>query len=176
MQNEEFGSLGKAILTAIFLVFVVMAAQFESPKFSFMVMTTIPFSLIGVFGSLFLFDVSISMTSLLGFLMLVGTVVNAGILYVDTANLYKNTMDVDTALIEAGATRLRPILMTTLTTVLSMIPMALGLGRSGEVMQGLAMVNVGGLFASTLLSLLMLPVYYKVMNRGGHKEEFPDLD
>ena len=169
MQNEEFGSLGKAILTAIFLVFVVMAAQFESPKFSFMVMTTIPFSLIGVFGSLFLFDVSISMTSLLGFLMLVGTVVNAGILYVDTANLYKNTMDVDTALIEAGATRLRPILMTTLTTVLSMIPMALGLGRSGEVMQGLAMVNVGGLFASTLLSLLMLPVYYKVMNRGGHK-------
>ena len=66
--------------------------------------------------------------------------------------------------------------MTTLTTVLSMIPMALGLGRSGEVMQGLAMVNVGGLFASTLLSLLMLPVYYKVMNRGGHKEEFPDLD
>ena len=176
MQNEEFGSLGKAILTAIFLVFVVMAAQFESPKFSFMVMTTIPFSLIGVFGSLFLFDVSISMTSLLGFLMLVGTVVNAGILYVDTANLYKNTMDVDTALIEAGATRLRPILMTTLTTVLSMIPMAMGLGRSGEVMQGLAMVNVGGLFASTLLSLLMLPVYYKVMNRGGHKEEFPDLD
>ncbi|MCR5370810.1 MAG: efflux RND transporter permease subunit [Clostridium sp.] len=175
MQNEEFSSLGNAILTAIFLVFVVMAAQFESPKFSFMVMTTIPFSLIGVFGALFLFDVSISMTSLLGFLMLVGTVVNAGILYVDTANLYKNTMDVDTALIEAGATRLRPILMTTLTTVLSMVPMALGLGRSGEVMQGLAMVNVGGLFASTVLSLMMLPVYYKLMNRG-KKEEIPDLD
>lgn len=165
MQNDEFASLGKAILIAIFLVFVVMAAQFESPKFSLMVMTTIPFSLIGVFGFLFIFDVSISMTSLLGFLMLVGTVVNNGILYVDTADQYRATMDQETALIEAGATRLRPILMTTLTTVVSMIPMAVGYGENGEIMQGLALVNVGGLTAATILSLIMLPAYYAVMNR-----------
>lgn len=171
---EEFGSLGSAIGMSIFLIFVVMAAQFESPKFSIMVMTTIPFSLIGSFGLLFLADASISMASLLGFLMLFGTVVNAGILYVDTANQYRAEMDRDTALVEAGATRLRPILMTTLTTIVSMIPMAMAYGDSGETMQGLALVNVGGLIASTVLSLLMLPIYYTLMNRKP-KEEL-DID
>ncbi len=174
MMNEEFSSLGTAIATAVFLVFVVMAAQFESPKFSFMVMTTIPFSLIGSFGLLWLADSPISMVSLLGFLMLVGTVVNNGILYVDTANQYRNEMDLDTALIEAGATRLRPMLMTTLTTVVAMIPMACAYGDSGEMMQGLALVDVGGLIASTVLALLMLPIYYKVMN--GRRKAEPDYD
>ena len=171
---EEFSALAGAIALAIFLIFVVMAAQFESPKFSIMVMTTIPFSLIGSFGLMFLADATISMPSLLGFLMLVGTVVNNGILYVDTANQYRSDMDRDTALIEAGATRLRPILMTTLTTVVAMIPMALAIGDSGEMMQGMALVNVGGLMASTTLSLLMLPIYYTLMNRG-HREEL-DVD
>ena len=171
---EEFGNLGSAIATAIFLVFVVMAAQFESPKFSTMVMTTIPFSLIGSFGLLYLCDVPISMVSLLGFLMLVGTVVNNGILYVDTVNQYRQTMDKETALIEAGATRLRPILMTTLTTVVSMIPMAMAYGDSGESMQGLALVDVGGLIASTILALLMLPVYYSVMSRKRKPEPHYD--
>ena len=175
MMMEEFSALGKAILTAIFLVFVVMAAQFESPKFSIMVMTTIPFSLIGSFGLLFLCDATISMPSLLGFLMLVGTVVNNGILYVDTANQYRAEMDRDTALIEAGATRLRPILMTTLTTVLSMIPMAMAIGDSGAMMQGLALVDIGGLVASTILALLMLPVYYTLMNRP-RKHDALDVD
>lgn len=174
MMNEEFGALGQAILLAAFLVFVVMAAQFESPKFSFMVMTTIPFSLIGSFGLLWITDVSISMPSLLGFLMLVGTVVNNGILYVDTVNQYRTTMDMKTALIEAGATRLRPILMTTLTTIVAMIPMALAFGDSGEMMQGLGLVDVGGLVASTILSLLMLPVYYSIMNRKKKRE--PNYD
>ena len=163
-MKEEFGNLGMAILTAVFLIFVVMAAQFESPKFSLMVMTTIPFSLIGSFGLLYLADCPISMVSLLGFLMLVGTVVNNGILYVDTVNQYRSEMDRDTALIEAGATRLRPILMTTLTTIVSMIPMALAYGDSGKSMQGLALVDVGGLVASTVLALLMLPIYYAVMS------------
>ena len=172
---EEFASLVGAIAMAIFLVFVVMAAQFESPKFSLMVMTTIPFSLIGAFGLLFLADASISMASLLGFLMLFGTVVNSGILYVDTADQYRAEMDRDTALVEAGATRLRPILMTTLTTVVSMIPMAMAYGDSGETMQGLALVNVGGLVASTVLSLLMLPIYYTLMNRKPKEDEL-DVD
>jgi len=163
-MQEEFQALFGAIGLAVFLVFVVMAAQFESPKFSIMVMTTIPFSLIGSFGLLYLCDVSISMTSLLGFLMLAGAVVNNGILYVDTVNQYRQEMDLDTALIEAGATRLRPILMTTLTTVVAMIPMAMAYGDSGQSMQGLALVDVGGLVASTVLALLMLPVYYSVMN------------
>jgi multidrug efflux pump subunit AcrB len=173
-EQEEFGSLYKAIGTAIFLIFIVMAAQFESPRFSLMVMTTIPFSLIGSFGFLAATGVAISMPSLLGFLMLIGTVVNAGILYVDTVNQYRSTMDKRTALIEAGATRLRPILMTTLTTVVSMIPMAMGIGKNGEMMQGLALVNVGGLTASTILSLLMLPVYYSLMSGKADKNLLPD--
>lgn len=167
---EEFAALFQAIALAVFLVFVVMAAQFESPKFSVMVMTTIPFCLIGAFGLLWLADSAISMTSLLGFLMLVGTVVNNGILYVDTVNQYRMEMDLNTALIEAGATRLRPILMTTLTTVVSMIPMALAFGDSGTTTQGLALVNIGGLTASTILALLMLPVYYSLMS-GSRKRE-----
>ena len=174
MMIEEFSALLQAIAIAVFLVFVVMAAQFESPKFSFMVMTTIPFSLIGAFGFLWIADASISMPSLLGFLMLAGTVVNNGILYVDTVNQYRQEMDMKTALIEAGATRLRPILMTTLTTVISMVPMCLAYGDSGEMMQGLALVNVGGLTASTILSLLMLPVYYTLMNRQKKQEVWND--
>lgn len=174
MQNEELGALLKAIGLSIFLVFVVMAAQFESPRFSLMVMTTIPFALIGSFGLLWLADCSISMPSLLGFLMLVGTVVNNGILFVDTANQYRSEMDMDTALIEAGATRMRPIFMTTLTTIVAMIPMAFAIGQAGPMMQGLALVDVGGLTASTILSLLMLPVYYKLMSRKPKPE--PDYD
>ena len=174
-MNEEFQSLFAAIATAVFLIFVVMAAQFESPKFSIMVMTTIPFSLIGSFGLLYMTNCKISMTSLLGFLMLIGTVVNNGILYVDTVNQYRQTMDLQTALIEAGATRLRPILMTTLTTIVSMIPMAFAIGSSGSMTQGLAIVNIGGLVASTTLSLLMLPVYYSIMN-GRKRKALPVLD
>ena len=170
MMNEEFSSLGTAIATAVFLVFVVMAAQFESAKFSVMVMTTIPFSLIGSFGLLFLTDVTISMPSMLGFLMLVGTVVNNGILYVDTVNQYRQEMDMSTALVEAGATRLRPILMTTLTTIVAMIPMCLAFGDAGEMMQGLALVDVGGLVASTILALVMLPAYYSVMSSRRKKQ------
>ena len=170
MMGEEFGALGKAIATAVFLVFVVMAAQFESPKFSLMVMTTIPFALIGSFGFLWLADSPISMVSLLGFLILVGTVVNNGILYVDTENQYRVDMDLDNALIEAGATRMRPIFMTTLTTIVAMIPMAFAYGDSGKMMQGLALVDVGGLVASTALCLLVLPIYYKLVNKGKKTE------
>lgn len=175
-MNEEFSAIFGAIATAVFLIFVVMAMQFESLKFSLMVMVTIPFSLIGSFGMLWLADSAISMISLVGFLMLVGTVVNAGILYVDTVNQYRNTMDRDTALIEAGATRLRPILMTTLTTVIAMVPMAFGWGSSGEMTKGLALVNIGGLTASTILSLLLLPVFYCIISRTSKKAKEREMD
>ena len=174
MMQEEFSGLYQAIAVAAFLVFVVMSAQFESPKFSFMVMTTIPFSLVGSFGLLKLTGVSISMTSILGFLILVGTVVNNGILYVDTVNQYRMEMPLREALVEAGATRLRPILMTSLTTILSMIPMAMAFGSSGSTTQGLAVVNIGGLSAGVLVALLILPVYYAVLN-GNRKREVLEL-
>ena len=167
MMGEEIGALIQALITAVFLVFIVMAIQFESPKFSMMVMMTIPFSLIGSFGLLFLADCSISMTSTLGFLMLVGTVVNNGILYVDTVNQLRVDQPLDQALVEAGAIRLRPILMTTLTTIISMMPNALAYGDAGAMMQDLALVNVGGLSAATLLTLLLLPTFYRVVDKMG---------
>ena len=177
-MKEEMGNLGNALITAIFLVFVVMAVQFESIKFSFMVMFTIPFSLIGSFGLLFLADCKISMISMIGFLMLVGTVVNNGILYVDTAtHLRSESGDLDNSLVEAGAIRLRPIFMTTLTTIIAMVPMALKVGKAGQYMQGLALVNVGGLIASTMLSLLLLPVLYRMMSQYRKKpDEIVDVD
>lgn len=168
IMQEEFSGLYNAIAVAVFLIFVVMAAQFESPKFSFMVMTTIPFSLVGSFGLLKLTGVSMSMTSILGFLILVGTVVNNGILYVDTVNQYRMEMPLRKALIEAGATRMRPIMMTSLTTILSMLPMAMAFGSSGSTTQGLAVVNIGGLSVGVLVALFILPVYYALMN--GRKE------
>ena len=169
MMVEELSAILSSIFVAVFLVFLVMAMQFESPKFSFMVMICIPFSLIGSFLLLAASGVTLSMVSMMGFLMLMGIVVNNGILFVDSTNLYRQTMPLEDALLKAGTTRIRPILMTSLTTVLSMIPMGLGLGDNGQIMQGMAVVIVGGLVASTVLTLLLLPTFYLILDGVGKK-------
>jgi len=169
MMNEEFTSLGMAIITAILLVFMVMAIQFESVRHSLMVMTCIPFAAIGSFGLMFFTGTTISMVSLLGFLVLVGLVVNNGILFVDTTNKYRQTMELRKALIRAGRTRLRPILMITLTTVLALMPLGLGIGHGGEIMQGLGVTVIGGLTASTILALLLLPTFYLIIDGNPEK-------
>ena len=163
MMADSFRSLGLAIAAAVFLVFLVMAMQFESPKYSLMVMLSIPFSLIGSFGLLFITGQDFTMTSLMGILMLVGIVVNNGILYVDGVNALRYRMPVEDALIESGKTRLRPILITTLTTVISMIPMAVGIGTGTEMMQGMGIIIIGGLIASTILILVLMPVFYLIV-------------
>ncbi|MCI8530981.1 MAG: efflux RND transporter permease subunit [Lachnospiraceae bacterium] len=170
MMVESFTALGWAIAAAMFLVFLVMAMQFESPKYSLMVMLSIPFSLIGSLGLLFITGEPISMTSLMGILMLVGIVVNNGILYVDGVNELRMRMPVEDALIRSGQTRLRPILMTTLTTVISMIPMAMGIGSGTEMMSGMAIIIIGGLVASTLLILVLMPVFYLLVYGRSKKE------
>lgn len=170
MMLEEFNTLIKAILTAVFLVFLVMAMQFESPRFSFMVMMCIPFALIGSFMFLFFTGSTISMVSLMGFLMLMGIVVNNGILFVDSANQLKAEMPVEDALIETGSIRLRPILMTSLTTILSMVPMGLALGTNGQMMQGMALVIIGGMIVSTLLTLILIPTIYLIIDKESGKE------
>ncbi|NLL79919.1 MAG: efflux RND transporter permease subunit [Clostridiales bacterium] len=169
MMMEEFTAIVQAIAVAIFLIFLVMAMQFESPRFSVMVMLSIPFALIGSFGLLFITGSTISMTSLMGILMLVGIVVNNGILYVDTANQLRQEMFMEDALIQSGQIRLRPILMTTLTTILSMIPMGLGIGEGSVMMQGMALIIIGGLIASTLLILLLMPTFYLIIYEGRGK-------
>jgi HAE1 family hydrophobic/amphiphilic exporter-1 len=167
MMVEEFTALFKAILVAVFLVFLVMAMQFESPRFSLMVMLCIPFSLIGSFLLLFITRTTLSMVSLMGFLMLMGIVVNNGILFVDSTNQFKKEMPVEDALVETGVIRLRPILMTTLTTILSMLPMALGLGggENAKMMQGMSLVIIGGLVASTVLTLVLIPTFYLIIDK-----------
>lgn len=169
MMTDEFTAIIQAILTAIFLVFLVMAMQFESPRFSGMVMLSIPFALIGSFGCLFITGSTLNMVSLMGILMLVGIVVNNGILYVDTANQLRQEMFVEEALIKSGQIRLRPILITTLTTILSMVPMALGIGDGAETMQGMALIIIGGLVASTLLILILMPTFYLIIYEGRGK-------
>lgn len=170
MMNDEFQSIGTAILTAVFLIFLVMAMQFESPRFSLMVMLSIPFSLIGSFFLLFVSGSTLSMTSLMGILMLVGIVVNNGILYVDTANMLQEKMSLNEALMESGKIRLRPILMTTLTTILSMLPMLFSTNENAEMMKGMALIIIGGLITSTLLILLLLPSFYLIMSKKGRQE------
>ena len=132
-----------------------------------MSLCSIPFSLIGSFFLLFITGSSISMTSLMGILMLVGIVVNNGILYVDTANLLieEEGLKVEDALIRSGSLRLRPILMTTSTTILSMVPMALGIGKGTATMQGMALIIIGGLVTSTMLILLLMPSFYLIFYR-----------
>jgi len=171
MIVEEFTALIKAILIAALLVFMVMAVQFDSAKHSLMVMLCIPFSLIGAFGLMLLTGSTLSMTALLGFLILVGTVVNNGILYVDTANEYRKSMMLETALITTGRHRMRSILMTTLTTVLSMLPLVLKIGSGGEMLQGLGVVVAGGLTAATVLTLLLLPSFYLIFDGKPGKTE-----
>lgn len=165
MMQEEFTALIEAIITAILLVYIVMAIQFESLRYSGMVMFCLPFSLIGSIFLLLVTQCTVSMVSLMGFLMLIGIVVNNGILYVDYTNMLRKTMSTEEALIETGKSRLRPILMTTLTTILSMIPMALGTGKNGQMTQGMAVVIVGGLTASTVLTLILLPTFYMIIHK-----------
>ena len=170
MIIDEFTAIITAILVAVFLIFLVMAMQFESPRFSAMVMMSIPFALIGSFGLLYITGSTLSMVSLMGVLMLVGIVVNNGILYVDTVNRLRDEMSLQDALVQSGQMRLRPILMTTLTTILSMVPMSLGIGEGSIMMQGMALIIIGGLVASTVLILMLMPTFYLIIDKRTIKE------
>ena len=169
MQDENLSAIFMAILAGIFLVFLVMAMQFESPRFSLMVMTCIPFSLIGSFLLLFVMRSSMNMVSMMGFLMLMGIAVNNGILLVDTVNQEKEHMALEEALVAAGKIRLRPILMTTLTTILAMVPM--GWFSDNKMMSSMAFVIIGGLVASTILCLLMMPSYYLIISKKEKQQD-----
>ena len=130
--REEFTGILRAIGAAVFLVFTVMAMQFESPRFSLVVMFCMPFALVGSFTIMFVTQTTFNLPSLMGFLMLVGTVVNNGILFIDTANQmrYEDGIPAEDALLQSGLLRMRPIFMTTLTTVLAMVPMAITQGAN----------------------------------------------
>ncbi|MCR5603695.1 MAG: efflux RND transporter permease subunit [Lachnospiraceae bacterium] len=173
LLQEEFKRLALSIASAVFLVFLVMAMQFESPRFSLMVMMSIPFSLIGSIGLLFVTSSSLTANALLGVLMLVGIVVNDGILFVDTTNEFKKSNRIEEALARSGEIRLHPILMTTLTTVLSMVPLVLSTDSGASIMDGMGLIIIGGLMASTMLILFLLPTFYMLfMGRRAKRENY----
>ena len=153
---------------AIVLVYMVMASQFESLVDPFVVMFSIPLAIIGVVLTLLLTNTIFSLQAFIGCIMLAGIVVNNGIILVDYTNLLRRRdgMPLGEAIEEAGRRRLRPILMTTLTTVVGLMPLALGLGEGGEVQAPMARVVIGGLTSSTLITLIIIPVVYSLFERG----------
>ncbi len=171
-QAKTFSGLIVGVLLAIFLVYAVMVVQFESLKQPLIIMTSVPFALIGAIGALLATGTTFNMNSFLGLIVLVGIVVNNAIILVDYTNLLRRErgMQLLEALIECGRLRLRPVLMTTLTTVLGMLPLALGLGEGSEIQAPLARVVVGGLVVSTLVTLVFVPALYLVMERPKRAE------
>ncbi|NOZ60359.1 MAG: efflux RND transporter permease subunit [Calditrichaeota bacterium] len=169
-QQESFMYLGIAMLVAILLTYMVMASQFESLLDPFIILFTIPMSLIGVALFLLLTGTTLTVMALIGIIMLVGIVVNNGIVLVDYMNQLrvkgKSLME---AVQEGGETRMRPVLMTALTTILAMVPLALGLGESGENWAPLARSVIGGLFMATFLTLFVVPVIYIIMENRSEK-------
>jgi HAE1 family hydrophobic/amphiphilic exporter-1 len=163
---RSFASMRLAILLAVFLVYMVMAAQFESLIHPLVIMLTIPFGITGVILILFLTGTAISVVVLIGTVLLAGIVVNNAIVLVDYINrLRREGKAKMEAIIQAGKIRLRPILMTTSTTVFGLLPLALGLGEGAEIRSPLAVTIIGGLIVSTFLTLVLVPTVYAVFDR-----------
>ncbi|MDR1006218.1 MAG: efflux RND transporter permease subunit [Bacteroidales bacterium] len=174
-QQDTFSDMIMLSLLIIMLVYIVMAAQFESLLYPFIIMFSIPFALIGVFLSLFLTGITINMMSAIGMVMLIGIVVKNGIVLVDYINLNRERgIGIKAAVIMGGKSRLRPVLMTTLTTILGMLPMAFKIGEGSALWQPMGVVIVGGLTISTMITLLFMPVIYtafaSISVRKYHKE------
>ena len=165
-QQEAFADLGTLLLLIVFLVFIVMAAEFESLASPFVIMFSVPFAFTGVIIGLLVTGVPLSIIAFIGAIMLVGIVVKNGIVLIDYTILNRERgMSVRTALLHAGASRLRPVLMTTLTTVFGMIPMAIGIGQGSEMWQPMGVTVAFGLTISTLVTLLLIPCIYALVSR-----------
>lgn len=166
-MEESFGYLGEALLLAIVFVYLILAAQFESFVDPLAIMLSLPLSIVGMAVMLLLTGDTINIMSLIGLIMLMGLVTKNAILLVDFAKVLRaRGMDKRQAIIEAGRLRLRPILMTTSAMIFGMLPLALGLGSAGEVRAPMARAIVGGLVTSTLLTLLVVPVVYSLLDEA----------
>jgi len=168
-QREAFGSLKFTSLLAIILVYMVMASQFKSLLDPFIIMFSVPLGMIGVIWALFLTRTTLNVTSFMGIIMMVGIVVSNGVLLVEYMNeLRRRGLPLREAVMQGGRTRLRPILMTSLTTLVGLFPMALGVGTGSEANAPLARAVIGGLAVSTVLTLLLIPTLYAML-----EERFP---
>ncbi len=168
-QGEAFSDIGMLLILIVILVYIVMATQFESLAYPFIIMFTIPFAMSGVFIALWMTSTPLSLIALIGAIMLVGIVTKNGIVMVDYMNLLvERGSSVADAVIAGGKSRLRPVLMTSLTTILGMVPMAMGIGEGSETWQPMGISVVGGLLVSTFLTLFIVPALYAMME--GRKE------
>ena len=168
-QGEAFGDIAMLLILIIILVYIVMATQFESLVYPFIIMFTIPFAMSGVFIALWITSTPLSLIALIGAIMLVGIVTKNGIVMVDYMNLLvERGSNVADAVIAGGKSRLRPVLMTSLTTILGMVPMAMGIGEGSEMWQPMGISVVGGLLMSTVLTLFIVPALYAMLQ--GRKE------
>lgn len=170
-QGDAFADLLTLFALIVILVYIVMATQFESLKFPFIIMFTIPFAFTGVFLALWMTSTPLSLIALIGAIMLVGIVTKNGIVMVDYMNLLiERGSGVFEAVIAGGKSRLRPVLMTSFTTVLGMLPLAIGTGAGSETWQPMGIAVIGGLTFSTVLTLFIVPVLYSIMvNRAQRK-------
>ena len=166
MINDAMKQLVLMLILAVIFIYLVMVAQFQSLLSPFIIMFTIPLAFTGGFFGLFVTRNTVSVIGMVGFVMLAGIIVNNGIVMVDYINqLRREGKTKKEAIVEAATSRLRPILMTTLTTVISMSTLALGIGGGSAMMQPMAIVMIGGLIYGTILTLLVVPVMYDIMNR-----------
>jgi HAE1 family hydrophobic/amphiphilic exporter-1 len=172
-MTSTFRDFALVLLIAIILVFVVMASQFESLRDPFIIMFTLPFAIIGVLWALFITRTTISVISLLGVLILVGIVVNNGIVYIDYTNQLrrKHGLPLFEAVKEAGRVRLRPIMMTSLTTIFGMLPLAFQIGEGSELWSPLGRAIVGGMLVSTFLPLVFIPVLYTIFELRSERRQ-----
>lgn len=169
---DSFRDLGLLALLSILLVFIVMASQFESFKMPFIIMTSILFIVPGVIFTLYLTGTNLSIVAALGAVLLVGIVVKNGIVLVDYINLMRDRgIELHEAIIESGKSRLRPVLMTALTTMLGMLPMALSTGEGSEIWSPMGISVIGGLVFSTVITMVIVPVVYALMARKGERDK-----
>jgi hydrophobic/amphiphilic exporter-1 (mainly G- bacteria), HAE1 family len=170
-QQESFGDLIWLMLLSISLVYIVMASQFESFKLPFIIMFSIPFSFSGVFITLFVTGTNLSVIALLGAILLIGIVVKNAIVLVDYIDLMRDRgHELYEAIIISGKSRLRPVLMTALTTMLGMLPMALSTGEGSEIWSPMGISVIGGLVFSTMITMILIPVLYAVFSRRGERD------
>ncbi|MCX6374263.1 MAG: efflux RND transporter permease subunit, partial [Actinobacteria bacterium] len=164
--NDVFRTLGIAMLIAILLVYLIMVATFRSLLNPLILLVSIPFAAVGAVLALVATGTALGMPSLVGLLMLIGIVVTNAIVLLDLVEQFRRRgMDARSAVVEGGRRRLRPILMTAVATILALTPMALGMGKGGYLSTPLAIVVIGGLFTSTMLTLILVPVLYLVFDR-----------
>lgn len=168
MMNESMSSLVMAMVIALILVYMVMVAQFESFSKPFIIMFSIPFAFVGVVIALVISRISLNVVGMLGAILLVGIVVNNGIVLIDYIGQLRDAKvqgTLEDIVAKGCAARLRPVLMTTMTTVVGMIPSALAFGEGGDMMQPLAVVIIGGLSVSTLVTLVLIPTVYLIFDK-----------